>query len=239
MSAPDLHRDAARDVNPRRLLTLDEYYAFEEDNPIRHEYVSGEVFAMSPGVLRAHGLITGNIYGRLWSAALGSSCRVFHSEVKAQIDDVVYYPDVMAACGPEPENPYIEDAPCFVAEVLSRSTRAVDLRDKAPNYRRLASLQLLLIVEQSARRVDRFWRDESGAWKLAVIIGQGEIPVPCPAPADGPLVLTLDDIYRSVTFPPRQRVREASPMWREEELPAWMIDPADAPPAEELAESQT
>ncbi|GJG86173.1 hypothetical protein tb265_13540 [Gemmatimonadetes bacterium T265] len=146
------------------------------------------------------------------------------------MDDVVFYPDVMAACGPEPESEEYEDAPCFVAEVLSRSTRATDLREKAPNYRRLAPLQLLLTVEQSVRRVTRYWRDEAGAWQMEDVIGQGEIPVPCPAPADGPLVLTLDDVYRGVSFPPRRQVREASPPWGREELPGWMIDPADFPP---------
>lgn len=228
MTAPDLHRDAGRDVQPRRLLTLDEYFAFEDDTTIRHEYVRGEVFAMSPGALRPHSRISMNIAGRFWSAAGDGSCRVHQSEIKALIDDIVYYPDVMVACGPEPKDGRYEDAPCFVAEVLSRSTRAVDLRDKAPNYRRLASLQLLLIIEQSARRVNRYWRADAGAWQMEVIIGQGEIPVPCPAPAEGPLVLTLDDIYRGVTFPPPRRVREAPPAWAAEELPRWMVDPADA-----------
>lgn len=236
MAAPDLLRDAERADVPRRLLTLDEYYAFEEDNPVRHEYVRGEVFAMSPGVRRSHGTITMNVAAKLHAAAGDGPCRVYQESVKVQVDDVVYYPDVMAACGPEPQNPYIETAPCFLAEVLSRSTRASDLRDKGPNYRRLASLHLLLLVEQTARHVRRYWRDEAGAWQLEVIIGRGEIPVPCPAPADGPLVLTLDDVYRGVTFPPPRRLREASPDWGGEEVPAWMREPAEEPPADAPAE---
>lgn len=230
MSAPDLHRTAGRDANPCRLFTLDEYFDYERDTPIRHEYVRGEVFAMSPGVLRPHGRITMNIAGRLWNAAGDGPCRVFQESVKVLINgDFVYCPDVMVACRPEPESEEYEDAPCFVAEVLSRSTRATDLREKGPNYRRLASLQLLLIIEQSVRRVKRYWRDETGGWQLEVIIGQGEIPVPCPVPADGPMVLTLDDIYRGVRFPPPRRVREAAPRWGEEDVPAWMVDPADRP----------
>lgn len=38
-------------------MTLDEYLAFEEQSPIKHEYVSGEVYAMS-GVTTRHNLIT-------------------------------------------------------------------------------------------------------------------------------------------------------------------------------------
>lgn len=229
MSAPDLYRNAGRDADPRRLMTLDEFFAFERDNPIKHEYVRGEVFAMSPGVLRPHSRITMNIATKLHLAAGDGPCRVYQDSVNVRInDDFVYCPDVMVACGPEPESEEYEDAPCVVAEVLSRSTRATDLREKGPNYRRLASLQLLLVIEQSVRRVNRYWRDGTGAWQLEDIIGQGEIPVPCPAPAGGPMVLTLDEIYRGVRFPAPRRVREASPPWAEEgAMPEWMVDPAD------------
>lgn len=220
MTAP-LPREAGHDDLPSRLLTLDEYLAFEEENPVRHEFVGGRVFAMAPGVARPHGRIGMNIANRLANAAGDGPCRVYQSDVKALIDDIVYYPDVMVACGPEPENPYYEDAPCFIAEVLSPSTRTIDLREKAPNYRKLPSLQLLLIINQSARRVDRFWRDAAGVWLLEVIIGQGEIPVPCPVPADGPLVLTLDEIYRGVTLlPVPGRVREGEPEYALDEAGA-------------------
>ncbi len=32
---------------PRRRLSLDEYLAMEEASPIKHEFVAGEVYAMS------------------------------------------------------------------------------------------------------------------------------------------------------------------------------------------------
>jgi hypothetical protein len=49
-------------------------------------------------------------------------------------------------------------------------------------------------------------------------------------------VLTLDELYRGVTSPPpRRRVREDAPEWRGEEMPAWMLDPADLVPDEASA----
>ena len=36
----------------RRLMSLDEYLAFEERSPIKHEYVAGEVYAMSGATWR-------------------------------------------------------------------------------------------------------------------------------------------------------------------------------------------
>ena len=185
-------------------MTPAEYRAFEEASPIRHEFVGGRVYAMT-GVRRAHSRITGNFSSRLWVAARGGPCRVHHSEVKLQIGDVYYYPDVMVACGPEPEDPYVEDAPCLVVEVLSASTRRTDLGEKPLAYARVPSLGLYLAVDQRRRLVDVHRRDGAGGWRVETLAGQGEVALPCPE-----LTLTLDDIYEGLDLPavPPRRVRE-------------------------------
>ena len=48
---------------------------------------------------------------------------------------VSYYPDVMVACGEEPEDPYIEDEPCLVVERLAPSSQNTDRREKLMVYR--------------------------------------------------------------------------------------------------------
>lgn len=189
-----------------RPLTLDEYLAFEETSPVRHEFVDGEVYAMS-GVTRRHSLITRNVSSRLWSAARGGPCRVHASELKLRIGTKVYYPDVMVACGPEPDDPRLEDAPCLVVEVLSDTTASIDRREKLMVYRGVASLGAYLIVDQERRLVDRYWRSPDG-WRHATLAGAGDVPVPCPA-----LTLTLDEIYEGIALPPLEevlRVREAA-----------------------------
>src|SRR5919201_336187 len=100
---------AARD----RPLTVEEYFALEEASPVRHEYVNGEIYAMS-GATRRHSRIAVNIAARLWHAARGGPCRVHRGEVKLRIGRVIYYPDVMVACGAEPDDERVEDAPCLV-----------------------------------------------------------------------------------------------------------------------------
>lgn len=233
---PQPRRTPALDDQSRRLYTLEEYYELTDDGTsTKYEFVRGQVFAMAPPPLK-HQRIGTNVVAKLYQAAGDGSCRVYQDAGVLIDGEILYIPDVMAACGPEPDDEHCEHAPCFVAEVLSRSTRVADLRDKAPNYRRLPSLQLLLLIERSLRRVDCYRRDAAGAWQHETIIGQGEIPVPCPG-ADGPTALTLDEIYRGVTFPPpRRRVREDAPAWGGEEAPAWMLDPADLAP--EAAEDE-
>jgi Uma2 family endonuclease len=112
----------AERVKSHGSLTVDEYLALEESATVRHEYVGGEIFAMV-GATKRHNRIIGNTSGRLWGTARGGPCRVYSESVKLRVaDDVIYYPDVMVACGPEGDDPHIEDDPCLVVEVVS--TRA-------------------------------------------------------------------------------------------------------------------
>nr|MBA3793598.1 Uma2 family endonuclease [Rubrobacter sp.] len=105
----------------------------EKTATVRHEYVAGEVYAMT-GASRRHNRIAGNVYRRLADAAAGGPCRVYMETVKLR-KDIFYYPEVMVACGSEPENPYYEDAPCLVVEVVSPSTESTDRREKLAAYK--------------------------------------------------------------------------------------------------------
>jgi Uma2 family endonuclease len=188
-------------------MTVEEYFDFEDRSPTRHEYVDGEVFAMS-GVTRRHNDIAGNVYIRLRTAARGGRCRVHMSDVKLRVDRVIYYPDVMAGCGTPPADERLEVAPSLIVEVLSPSTQSTDRREKLMVYKGISSLTAYLIVDQMQRRVDRHWRDDAGGWRHDVIVDNGALPV-----AFGPLslTLTLDEIYEGVTLPTaeeRLRLRE-------------------------------
>lgn len=180
----------AEGVTPHRLLSVEEYLEFERNSPTKHEYVGGRVYAMT-GVSRPHSRISGNIFRKLADAAEGGPCRVHQSDMKVPVPDgPFYYPDVMVACGEEPEDPYLEDDPCLMVEVLSPKTEATDRREKLLAYRKLPSLGAYLIVAQSEASVERHFRDEGGVWQTE-LIAEGCFPVPCPPGAE----LSLDDIY--------------------------------------------
>lgn len=176
------------------LLSAEEYLRLEPSSPVRHEYVAGAVHALA-GTTRRHNRIALNIARRLADAAENGPCRVCMADVRLRArSDVYYYPDVMVACGPEPEDPYLEEAPCLVVEVLSPSTASVDRREKLFVYRQIPSLQAYLIVETDRRRVERHWRGADGEWR-AEEHSAGRMPVPCPD-AD----LPLDEVYAGVGF---------------------------------------
>lgn len=178
---------------PPGLLTIDEYLAFEETSPVRHEYVGGTLYALAGGSDR-HNRIAGNIYVTLWGNVRDSCCRVYMTDMKLQVDRVFYYPDVMVCCEePETENPVFRTDPCLLIEVLSPGTAAKDRREKLIVYSGIPSLRAYLLVDQDAQHVERRFRDADGVWQRADHISGGSVPLPCPETR-----LSLDDIYRGL-----------------------------------------
>jgi Uma2 family endonuclease len=132
-----------------------------------------------------------NVAAKLDGSAANADCRVSVNDVRLQVaHDIFYYPDVMVACGPEPEDPYIEDAPCLVVEVVSKSTESIDRREKTTFYRRIPGLRAYWIVEQENRRIGRHWREAGGEWQYDEIVGEGIIPCRCLETE-----IRLDEVY--------------------------------------------
>jgi Uma2 family endonuclease len=174
-------------------MSVEEYLEFERNSPLKHEYVGGHLYAMV-GASRRHGQIAGNVFFSLRQARRGSGCRVYQSDMQVPIPGgQFYYPDVVVACGKEPDDPYIEDAPCLIVEVLSPNTQAIDRREKLLSYRTIPSLSTYLIIEQDMRSVERHYRDDGGQWQ-SEFIADGTVSVPCPAD----VTLTVTGIYDGV-----------------------------------------
>lgn len=173
-------------------LSVEDYLKMEKTATVRHEYVAGEVYAMT-GASRRHNRVAGNVYRRLADAAAGGPCRVYMETVKLRIEDVFYYPDVMVACGEEPEDPYYEDDPCLVVEVVSPSTESTDRREKLAAYKRIPGLKAYLILDQETRRVERHFRDDEGTWRRADLVDEGRFSVSCPETP-----LSLAEIYEGL-----------------------------------------
>jgi Uma2 family endonuclease len=177
-------------------MTLEEYFAFEAGSPERHEYVRGEVHAMTGATVR-HNRIVGNLYRNLHAAARGTPCSVFFEAVKLRAaNDVVYYPDLIVACGEAAEVDQVVEYPCFIVEVTSPSTAATDRREKLAAYRAMPSLRGYLIVEQRRRQALLHIRAGEGAWERIDLSGADGAEIPCPR-----CRLTLDEVYESVTLP--------------------------------------
>jgi len=149
----------------RDLLSIEEYLKFEEGTPIRHEYVAGEIFAMSGGS-RKHALIAGNVFAAFHAHLRGSSCSSFINDFKLHLDvndsKFFYYPDVMVACRPQADDRFCTN-PRLIVEVLSASTERTDRREKASNYRQIPTLEEYVLVAQRIAQVTIYRRSEHWA----------------------------------------------------------------------------
>lgn len=178
-------------------MPVEEYLRYDESSPIRHEYLSGELYAMAGGTVR-HNRIVRNIGTRLQVVAGDGPCDVFMNDMRLAIaDDVYYYPDVMVTCGPLSELDVIAREPCILVEVTSPATARIDRGEKLAAYRRLSSLRAYVIVDHRRRRVERHWRDgEQDEWRRDEIVTEGTVIIP-----GLDVELTLDEIYRRVELP--------------------------------------
>jgi Uma2 family endonuclease len=187
----------ARPSTSRSPISIEDYLAFEESAFDRHEYVSGEVYAMS-GATPRHNLICANILTRLREPARKKGCRVYMEAVKLRAaSDIIYYPDIIVSCVRAKDDELVIANPSFIVEVASPSTRTIDRREKLATYRRIASLQAYLMVEQKRRQTVLFSREGVDEWQRLELVDSGDVALPfldC--------VLTLDEIYDDIELPP-------------------------------------
>jgi Uma2 family endonuclease len=155
------------DALPRTMMDRDQYLRWEAEQPEKHEYLAGEIFAMV-GVRREHALVALALGSLLRQRLKGSPCQAFVADMKLRVDaaDAYFYPDVMVTCDPRDRSAETTIAhPCLVIEVLSDSTAAFDRGQKFAAYRRLESLREYLLVDIEARRLE-LYRREGAHWLL-------------------------------------------------------------------------
>ena len=148
-----------------KLMSLDEFLAWEREQPERYEYAGGVVTMMTGGSA-AHVTIALNLAMVLRHALRGTGCRPFGSDMKVIANDTARCPDVSVTCRPVGDRDDNISHPVLVFEVISPSTEREDRGRKKFDYFATPSIQQYAIIEQDARRVDLYtrsgdrWTDE-------------------------------------------------------------------------------
>ena len=159
----------------RAPIHLFDYLAMDDASQLRHEYVCGQIYAMTGGTMR-HNRITGNVFRLLADRLEGTPCQVFINDMKLHVQaaDSVYYPDVFVHCGSAVASgaKVVHDA-ALIVEVLSESTAEIDRREKLVAYQKLPGLRAYWIVSQDEQRIEVHERDASGR-QQAVAYTQGD-----------------------------------------------------------------
>ncbi|MCL1465941.1 Uma2 family endonuclease [Argonema galeatum] len=178
-------------------ISPEEYLAGEELSPIKHEYICGQVYAMA-GASDPHVTISLNLASALRNHVRGKGCRVYMSDMKAQIEtlNIFYYPDVMVSCDQRDRAfQSFKQYPCLIVEVLSRGTEGFDRGDKFGDYQELETLQEYVLIGQKRQRIECFRRNSEGLWVLQTYRQGSEIYL-----ASVDFRVSIDALYEDVQF---------------------------------------
>lgn len=186
-------------------FSLDDFMHWEAEQSERHEYINGEVFAMT-GARDGHNTIALNIASALRTALRGSPCRAFIADMKLRIDaaDAAFYPDVMVTCDARDRMAATDLAkqhPVLIVEVLSESTSAYDRGLKFELYRNIDTLREYLLVEQDRRHADLFRREDDAAGKARWVLYASGAADDVVLESVG-VLLSMDTLFEDVAFAP-------------------------------------
>lgn len=142
-----------------RLFGIEEFVAFEDGTDTRYELHAGRIVAMAPA-MQSHNELVVRLAVML-SAGLTDPCRAL-IEAGIPVRDHVesfYLADLVVTCEPRTRGKRWVDEPVVIVEVLSPSTSETDFQRKLPDYRRIASLQHILLVDSERARIQHLRRD--------------------------------------------------------------------------------
>jgi Uma2 family endonuclease len=155
----------------QRTYTRAEYLEFEAASEERHEYVDGEIRLITGGT-PDHNDIAGNLLVALKLLLKGKPYHVFMSDQRLWIPDrnLYTYPDVMVIAKPLVLQTGRTDTlvnPCFIAEVLSKSTQDYDHGEKFSAYRTIDSFCEYLLIDQYSIHVEHYVKTAANQWLLS------------------------------------------------------------------------
>lgn len=179
-------------TQPNRLMTVEEYLAFEETSLERHEFLNGEIFAMA-GASLEHGLIASNVLTEMSLQLRNSDCRVRGADTRLRTSPSAFsYSDVVISCKPEEVDGNTLLNPLLVVEVLSKSTEDYDRGAKFERYRQIPSFREYLIIAQHRIYVEHHVRSGSpdqSIWTMrefksaddVITLSSVDVQLPCSA----------------------------------------------------------
>ena len=178
-------------------LTPEEYLAFERKATTKHEYLNGQIVAMS-GASFAHNFLTMNVANQLYNQLIGGECQVAASDMRVQATQTgsYFYPDVVVVCGePRAEDDTFDTLlnPTLIVEILSPSTETYDKGEKFEHYQQIASLKDYILISQDKVHVEHYCRRASRWLQTEFAELEDVLPlrsIDCELP--------LQDVYRRV-----------------------------------------
>ena len=178
-------------------IPREDYLQGELASELRHEYVAGNVYAMSGGTLN-HQRIAGNFMRMAGNQLAGKACFPTGSDFKLQVplgggEEAFYYPDGMIICVSVPGDALFTDSPSVILEVLSPTTRRNDEVQKFRDYLTIPTLGTYILAESESPFLTLHRRDDTGFRRETLTGPDAILDLP-----EAGIAILLADLYRDV-----------------------------------------
>lgn len=154
-----------------RIYTPDEYLELELASETRSEYRNGAIIPMTGGT-PDHNEFAINLASCLKFSLRGKPYRIFATDQRLWVPNrnLYTYPDVMVVEKPLQLQTGRTDTvinPCFIAEVLSKSTQDYDHGEKFSAYRTIDHFCEYLLIDQYSIHVEHYVKTAAHQWLLS------------------------------------------------------------------------
>ena len=191
---------AAKDHPPK--LTPEEYFDWEEKQLEKHEYIDGQIYAMSGGS-KNHSLISVRFIALFANHLEGSGCETGNSDLRVNIVETsdYTYPDISVTCDERDKTTtQFITYPCLIVEVLSDSTEAYDRGGKFKLYRNNPALKDYLLVSSTRIEMDLYHKNENGDWLILTFKEGDKVTL-----KSIDLSFPIEQVYRGLSLQPPDR----------------------------------
>jgi Uma2 family endonuclease len=186
-----------------RGMSVDEFLRWEDGTDTRYQLVGGFVVAMAPPA-PGHGRLAARLAGMI-DAALRARrpCGVQSEAGIARLDrnDTCYIADLAVTCERLRADDRLIRDPILIVEILSPSTAAFDRQTKVADYRRIPSVEEILLVDSESVFAEVL-RREGDRWLTEIVQGAAAVL----DLGSVPLSISMAELYEGIPLPePRPR----------------------------------
>ena len=181
-----------------KLMTVEEFFVWQQGQEDRYELVEGVPLKLMTGASEVHDVIVTNIIIALGNQLRGKPCRPATADlaVRTKIKSL-RRADILVTCDNDPprHDSYAARNPRLVVEVLSPSNKGASWQRKLEEYRRMAGLTYILLVDSEAEQVV-FLSRSGEQWTHDDFDGRDAV-IPLP---EIECNLAMADVYDGVTI---------------------------------------
>src|SRR5271166_1662405 len=176
-------------------MTLAEFLRWEDGTDTRYELLAGFPVAMAPPA-PAHGFLAARLCARIEGAL--QSRRPCMVQVEAGIarpdrNDTCYVADLAVTCTPPQRGDQLISEPVLIVEVLSPTTGMHDRQTKVADYRRIPSVEEILLIDSTSIFAEVL-RREGDRWITEIVRG----PQATLSLASIGLTAVMSDLYEGI-----------------------------------------